>query len=539
MNAARDTTVGSPLVLSHWCSDTSEPVLETTLGGILRAAAERAPAAAALVEALPDAGARRRWTYSQLLEDSERVARALLGRFQPGERVAVWANNIPEWVILEYACALANVTLVTVNPALRPRELAYVLGQSRAAGVFFISEFRGNPMAASLESVRADLPELREMVPFPGWSQFCASGSPTERLPAVTPDDIAQIQYTSGTTGFPKGAMLHHRGITNNARLCMGRRDPATARVSVNPMPLFHTAGSCLLGAGLPQFDCCHVLVPYFDPGLVLEVCESEGATALAGVPTMLIALMEHPDFRGRDLSRLVGVVSGGSTVPAELVRRIEATLGVGFTIQFGMTETSPTITQTWPHDSPEDKAETIGQPLPQAEVKIVDPATREMVAPGVAGELWVRGYQVMKGYFDRPAETADAIVEGWMRTGDLCSMDERGYCRVEGRLKDMIIRGGENIYPREIEELLFRHPGVAEVAVVGIPDARWGEQVVAFIRPAVGQSPREEDLFAYCRESLSPQKTPQRWVFADGFPMTPSGKIQKFALRECLLAEA
>jgi fatty-acyl-CoA synthase len=406
------------------------------------------------------------------------------------------------------------------------------------AGIFFVSDFRGNRMAASLESISMDLPELREAVLFADWEEFCASGSPTERFPVVTPDDIAQIQYTSGTTGFPKGAMLHHRGITNNARFSLKRRDAATASVSANPMPLFHTASSCLMAVGLPQFDCCHVLFPYFDPGLVLQVCESEGATSLAGVPTMLIALMEHPDFSGRDLSRLHGVVSGGSTVPTELVRRIEATLGVTFTIQFGMTETSPTITQTWPHDSPEDKAETIGQPLPNAEVKIVHPDTFETVPAGVAGELWVRGYQVMKGYFDMLDETAQAIVDGWMRTGDLCSMDERGYCRVEGRLKDMIIRGGENIYPREIEELLFRHPKVAEAAVVGIPDARWGEQVVAFIRPAAGQSVREQDLFAYCRENLSPQKTPQQWVFVDELPTTPTGKVQKFVLRDRLLAK-
>jgi fatty-acyl-CoA synthase len=529
--------IRAPLSTSYWPSDTSEDVFETTVGSVLRAAAQRSASAAALVEAIPDKSMRRRWTYSELLEDSERAARALLGRFRPGERVAAWANNIPEWVVLEFGCALANVTLVTINPALRPRELAYVLGQSRATGIFFVPEFRGNPMAASLESVRAELPELREANSFADWKSFCESGSPSERLPEVTPDDIAQIQYTSGTTGFPKGAMLHHRGITNNARYFMQRRDPATAAVAVNPMPLFHTAGSCMSVVGIPQFDCCHVLVPYFDPGLVLEVCESEKATAAGAVPTMLIAMMEHPDFRGRDLSRLQSVVSGGTTVPAELVRRIENTLGVAFTIVLGMTEASPVITQTWPHDSAEDKAGTIGQPLPQAEVKIVDPATLETLPIGATGELWVRGYQVMKGYFEKPAETAAAIVDGWMRTGDLCSMDERGYCRVEGRLKDMIIRGGENIYPREIEELLFSHPSVADVAVVGIPDEQWGEVVAAFVRPVAGQAPTEAELFAYCREHLAAQKTPKHWVFVEAFPLTASGKVQKFVLREQYLA--
>jgi fatty-acyl-CoA synthase len=523
----------APLETSHWPADTSSEVLRTTVGGILREAAERAAGALALVEGVAERASRRRWTFDQLLEDSERAARALLGRFQPGERVAVWANNIPEWLLLEYGCALANLTLVTVNPALRPRELAHVLGQSRAAGVFVVPEFRGNPMAASLESVRADLPDLREVVFFGEWKAFCDTGSPGQRLPGAAPDDIAQIQYTSGTTGFPKGAMLHHRGITNNSRFYIGRRGERARGAIVNPMPLFHTAGSCMAATGFPQFQDAHILVPQFDPGLVLELIETEGAAGLGGVPTMLIALMEHPDFRGRDLSRLRAVASGGSTVPAQLVRRIEHELGVDFTIVFGMTEASPVITQTWPGDTPEDKAETIGQPLPRAEVRIVDPLSGETAPTGHAGELWVRGYQVMKGYFDQPDETAAAVADGWLRTGDLCSMDARGYCRVEGRLKDMIIRGGENVYPREIEELLFGHPAVAEVAVVGVPDERWGEQVAAFVRPAAGRGPTEQELSGFCREHLSPQKTPRIWVFVEEFPLTASGKIQKYVLRD------
>jgi len=518
---------------SHWPVDTSEEVLETTVGHILRSAAERAPGAVALVEGVPDRATRRRWTFERLLEEAERTARALLGRFQPGERVAVWANNIPEWLLLEYGCALANLTLVTVNPAFRPRELAYVLGQSRSAGVFLVAEFRGNPLAASLESVRGDLPDLREVLRFEDWEAFCGSGSPVQRLPEATPNDIAQIQYTSGTTGFPKGAMLHHRGITNNSRFYLGRRGESARGAAINPMPLFHAAGSCMAATGCPQFLDAHVLVPYFDPGLVLELLESERAAALGAVPTMLIAMMEHPDFRGRDLSRLRSVVSGGSTVPAGLVRRIERELGVEFTIVFGMTEASPVITQTWPADTPEDKAETIGQPLPRAEVEIVEPLSGEAVPCGQVGELRVRGYQVMRGYYEKPEETAETVAGGWLRTGDLCSMDERGYCRVEGRLKDMIIRGGENIYPREIEELLYSHPEVADIAVIGVPDDRWGEEVAAFVRPAAGRRPDRDELFRLCRENLSPQKTPRVWVFVEEFPLTASGKIQKYVLRE------
>ena len=521
---------------SRWPADDSEEVLETTVAGVLRTAAERAPGAPALVEGVADRDARRRWTFAQLLEQSERAARALLGRFQPGERVAVWANNIPEWLLLEYGCALANLTLVTVNPAFRPRELAYVLGQSGSAGIFLVPEFRGNPMTASLESVRPQLPALREVIHFGEWDSFLESGSPGQRLPRVTPDDVAQIQYTSGTTGFPKGALLHHRGITNNSRFYFGRRGEPARGPNVNPMPLFHASGSCMAATGCLQYLDAHVLVPYFEPGMVLQVAESEGAAVLGAVPTMLIAMMEHPDFGGRDLSRLRSVVSGGSTVPAELVRRVERAMGIDFTIVFGMTEASPVITQTWVDDTPEDKAGTIGQPLPCAEVEIVDPLSGETVPCGEVGELRVRGYQVMRGYHDRPAETAEAIVDGWLRTGDLCSMDERGYCRIEGRLKDMIIRGGENIYPREIEELLFAHPAVADVAVVGVPDDRWGEQVAAFVRAAPGERPTGEELVRLCREHLSPQKTPKVWVFVEDFPLTASGKIQKHVLKERFL---
>ena len=372
---------------------------------------------------------------------------------------------------------------------------------------------------------------------FSEWDAFCESGT-SGALPAVAPGDPAQIQYTSGTTGFPKGALLHHWGLTNNAAifaniLSLGPRD-----VYVNPMPMFHTAG-CVLGAlGTLAARAAHLPILAFEPGFVLEMVERERATMLFGVPTMLIAMMEHPDLGKRDLSSLTSAGSGGSLVPAELVRRIESTLGVRFCIVYGTTECSPLITQTRLDDTPEDKAETIGTAIPQTEVKIVDPATGATVAPGVVGELCCRGYSVMTGYYNMPEATAAAIdVDGWYHTGDLASMDERGYCRIEGRLKDMIIRGGENIYPREIEDVLFTHPAVAEVAVVGIPDEKWGEQVAAFIRPAVGSTPASAELFAYVREHLAPFKTPREWVFVDEFPMTASGKIQKYVLRDRFLA--
>ena len=286
---------------------------------------------------------------------------------------------------------------------------------------------------------------------------------------------------------------------------------------------------------GCLQSGATHVPVPAFDPGAVLELIESEGGTMALGVPTMLIAMIEHPDFTRRDLSRLRGIVSGGSVVPPDLVRRIEAALGVPFTIVFGTTECSPIVTQTRVDDRPEDRATTLGRPLPQTEVKVVDPGTGDVVAVGDVGELCCRGYLVMTGYYDMPEATAAAIDgDGWYHTGDLASMDERGYLRIEGRLKDMIIRGGENIYPREIEEVLFRHPAVAECAVVGIPDDHWGEVVAAFIRVAPGAGPpAESELFALCREHLAPHKPPVHWVFVEAFPLTGSGKIQKYVLRE------
>jgi fatty-acyl-CoA synthase len=524
---------------SYWPADTSVPVLEQTVGDVLRGAAAERPDQVALVAGVPELSARRRWTYAQLLEASERVARALLGRFRQGERIAVWAPNLPEWVLLELGAALAGVVLVTINPALRSKELEYMLKQSGASGIFLVPEFRDNQMAASLEQVRPNLPRLREAIQFPDWADFLASGSPLQTLPDVSPTDAVQILYTSGTTGFPKGAMLHHRGIVNNARFCAQRLGVTPGEVWLNPMPLFHTAG-CVLGVlGAIHSRATQIPVVAFEPGLVLDLIESERVMVSCTVPTMLIALMEHSDFGRRDLSSLRRVFCGGTLVPAELVRRVESTLGVRFSIVFGTTECSPLLTQVWPEDSPEDKATTIGQPLPQTEVKIADPVSGEPVPIGAKGELCTRGYLVMKGYFEMPEATTAAIDrEGWYHTGDLASMDGRGYCRVEGRLKDMIIRGGENISPSEIENVLFAHPAVAEVAVVGIQDARYGEVVVAFIRPVPGQILDEEELVALCRQHLAPFKTPRYWVFIDTLPLTPSGKIQKFVLREHFVRE-
>ena len=527
------------LSTSYWPADRSQPVLDLTVGDALRDAAAQAPRTTALVQGAVDLAARRRWSYAELLEASERAARALLGRFAPGDRVAVWANNIPEWVILELAAGLAGITIVTVNPALRPQELAYVLGQSQADGIFLIPAYRASPMAEMVQQVRRDLPALREVVSFADWDAFCAEAAPGRALPVVSPDAAAQIQYTSGTTGFPKGAVLHHRGVVNNARLYTARLGLGRGSVFLSAMPLFHTAGCVMSVLGAAVTRGTLILPPYFDPGLMLELVAAERPGILLGAPTMFIMMLDHPDLATTDISSVRQLLTGGAVVPPALAGRVEAEFGAPLSIVFAQTEASPVITQTAPQDTAEDRAHTLGRPLPQTEVKIVDPASGQTVAPGVIGELCTRGYHVMTGYFRDPDKTAAAIdADGWLHTGDLASMDERGYCQIGGRLKDMIIRGGENIYPREIEQVLFEHPTVADVAVVGVPDAKWGEQVAAFVRPAPGRTPDPAELFAYCREHLAPHKTPRYWTVLEEFPQTPSGKIQKFVLRERFVAQ-
>jgi fatty-acyl-CoA synthase len=526
------------LTTSSWPADTSDEVRDTTIGRVLREAATQAPERVAMVAGMPDTNDRTRWTYAELLADAEQVARGLLTRFEPGEHVAVWAPNIPEWVLLQYGAALAGIVLVTINPAYRPSELEYVLRQSRAAGLFLMPEYRGNPMAKSLDSVRANLPDLRDVVLFSEWSAFIAEGDRSERaLPEVGPDDPAALLYTSGTTGFPKGALLHHRGVTNDARFVASRLGLADGDTQVSPMPLFHVGGCVLAVLGTASVAGTYIPVLAFDPALVLELVETERAAMMGGVPTMLIAMMEHPDFATRDLSSLRVIGSGGSTVPAELVRQIEAGLGVQFSIVFGQTECSAVATQTRLDDSPEDKSETIGQPLPGVEVKVVDALSGDTVPPGTLGELCIRGFCVMTGYYDMPDATAATIdADGWLHTGDLGTMDERGYCKIEGRLKDMIIRGGENIYPREIEAVLYEHNAVADVAVVGVPDDRWGEEVAAFVRLGEGASATSGELTTYVRERMAHYKVPRTWIFVDTFPLTGSGKVQKFVLREQLV---
>jgi long-chain acyl-CoA synthetase len=519
-----------PLTTAYWPADTSSPVMETTIGGVLRAAAERAPDQPALISGDPDPARRRQWRYGELLAGAERAAQALLARFEPGDRVAVWAANCPEWVLLEFAAGLAGVTLVTVNPAYQADELAHVLGHSGARGVVLAADYRGSSLPAILASVRGRLPRLREVIPLGEWDRFCASGGGS--LPEVDPADPAQILYTSGTTGRPKAAVLTHRGLTNNARLAGAAIGMRAGESLVNPMPLFHVAGGGLLTLGLVQSTGTQVLMPHFDPGLALELTETYRGVCFGGVPTMLSALLSDPSLARRDLSSLRYALSGGAPVPAELVRRVEATLGIPFVITFAQTESSCSITVTRPGDTPDDRAETLGRPLPQTEVKIIDPRTGVTLAPGTVGEICTRGYLVMLGYLNDAEATGAAIdSDGWLHTGDLGSMDERGYCRIAGRIKEMIIRGGENVYPAEIEAVLLNHPAVAEVAVVGVADRFWGEVAGAVIRTTADAPPTEAELCEFCRGRLAAYKIPARWLFTSSFPLTSTGKIRKDVL--------
>ena len=524
----------SPLTISHFVPDGSGPPLrpDITVGKQLRVVAAEAPNDEALVEGIPGG---RRWTYEELLADAERCANALLDYFEPGERVGIWAHNLPEWVIVEYGAALAGLTLVTLNPSLQPQEASYVLGQSRSSGVLVVPEVRGNPIAAYAEQIQADLPDLRHILRLDQLNDLMSATTMRDELPEVAGTDPAQIQYTSGTTGFPKGVVLCQHSVVDNPMIWAEHIGVPEGASWVSPMPLFHTGG-CVLGVlGALSKKAKLVVLPGFEPGLFLQMIEQEKGQFAGAVPTMLIAAMAHPEFSQRDLSSWTGVVSGGAQVPEALVRQIESALGVDFTIVYGQTECSPTLTNTYPDDSPEDKGLTVGPPIAHVELKIVDPSTLETVGIGERGELWARGFFTMIEYFENPEATAETLLsDGWLRTGDLATMDDRGYCRIVGRIKDMIIRGGENLFPAEIEGVLAKHDAIAEVAVVGLPDDQLGEIVAAFVRITEGaDTPTVVGLREFIRASLSPQKTPSCWYKVDDFPLTGSGKIQKFAIRD------
>ena len=523
------------LKTSYWPATNDEALLETSCADIIRRGAHEWPNAIALIDADGVFGARRHWTYAVLFADAEQLAKKLAAQFPQGSHIAVWGANSPEWVITQFALALAGLVMVTVNPALKGDELAYVLKQSKARAIFYQRHYRGTDMRVIIEAAcSANKISLELVHPLDKISTLQIAGSGQTRLPDVSPQDPVMIQYTSGTTGQPKGAQLSHHSVANNARLMalIKKLDEYTVNLAV--APLFHTAGCVANVLGSLQTGGTMLLPSAFDAASMLDLIAEEKVTYTFGVPTMLIALLEEQAANPRNIGSLQTVFSGAATVPVEIVKRVENEFGARLIIGYGQTETSPSITHTRVDDSPQDKSETIGYPLPHVEVKIIDPETGDTLPLDHAGELCTRGFLLMMDYFDNPEATATTIdADGWLHTGDLCSMDARGYCRITGRLKDLIIRGGENIYPREIEEVLYAHPAISEVAVIGIPDDYWGEEVGAVVKTVRGATVRGDELKNHLNDKLAKHKIPKHWYAMENIPATASGKLQKFKLVE------
>jgi fatty-acyl-CoA synthase len=523
----------------------SVPLLGETIGENLRRTVGRHGDREALV-------ARHqgyRASYRELWEQTGLAARGLMARgVRKGDRVGIWSPNRFEWVIVQYATARMGAVLVNINPAYKTAELEYALDQSGASFLILSSGFRTADYVGMLGEVRSRCPDLREaLVLEDGWEALLRDAERVgeddlaEREAELQFDDPINIQYTSGTTGFPKGATLSHHSILNNGffigeRLAYTERD----RVCI-PVPFYHCFGMVLGNLACTTHGAC-IVVPAesFEPLATMETVQEERCTALYGVPTMFIAELEHPDFGRFDFSSLRTGIMAGSPCPVEVMRKVQTVMNMPeVTICYGMTETSPVSTQSRTDDPLEKRVGTVGPVHPHVEIKVVDPATDHVVPRGETGELCSRGYIVMLGYWNNEAATREAIDAGrWMHTGDLATMDEDGYLNIVGRIKDMIIRGGENVYPREIEEYLYTHPDVADVQVIGVPSERYGEEVMAWVRRREGSTVTEEDLDAHCRGRIATFKIPRYWKFVDEFPMTVTGKIQKFRMRETAIEE-
>lgn len=526
------------LTESYWPKEAGE-IREITLPELLRGAAAAKPDQLALVHGAADPAERREWTYAEFLADAEAAARALLGRYQPGDRIAIWAPNSAEWVILQQAIAMAGMIVVAANPAYRSTELEYMLKQSQAKALFYAGEYRGTQLRDILDEVVPTTPELKDLYCLDRWDDFLSTAASETALPTVAPRDPVQIQYTSGTTGSPKGALLHHMGIVNEATLVGERAGNAEAGgVCINAMPMYHIGGGAVTELQTISAHGTYVVVPAFDPALILELFETYGGTHGLFVPTMLLALLEHPDRAAHDLSSITTLWTGAAPVPEALIRRVTEEFGCRTTILFGQTEMHGVTHQTRVTDSPQDQANSVGQPVPELEVKVVDLLSNEVVPIGEQGEILCRGYQVMLEYFQNPQATKATISDdGWLRMGDIGVMDDRGFVKITGRVKEMIIRGGMNIYPREIEELLFDHPAISEAVVTGVPHEKWGEEVAAVLRLKSGlEMPSAAELKGWCRERIAAHKTPARWYVTANYPMTASGKIQKYILAKNII---
>ncbi len=552
--------------LSYFHAPGNLPLLGRCIGEVLDQTAASYPDNPALIVRHQN----KRYTYRELLAEVELAARGLLRLgVQKGDRLGIWATNCAEWVVTQFATAKIGAILVNINPSNRAFELEYALRQSECQTLLLIRGFRDCDYVETVRSICPELagsqpgalqseklPNLKNLV-FIGekqapdgmyhWQDLLATGREVpaaelrQREAMLEFDDPINIQYTSGTTGMPKGATLTHHNIVNNGYLVASAMKFSHRDRLCIPVPFYHCFGM-VLGNMACVVSGATMVVPaaYFDPLETLRAASEERCTALHGVPTMFIAELEHPEFSRFDLSSLRTGIMAGSPCPIEVMRRVVQLMHLReMTIAYGLTEASPVITQTTTQDPVELRVSTVGKPLPHTEVKIIDLATGKMVPIGVPGELCARGYLVMKGYYRNPDATRRAIDEdGWLHSGDLATMDENGYCKITGRAKDVIIRGGENVYPREIEEFLYTCPGISDVQVIGVPDLKYGEQVVAWVKLEAGLKLTAEDIIQFCEGKIAAYKIPKHIKIVDSFPMTVTGKIQKFRMREISIQE-
>ncbi|MBI4939283.1 MAG: AMP-binding protein [Actinobacteria bacterium] len=528
--------------LPSYSSSTADvPLLGETIGANL----ERTVARYGDREALVECATSRRWTYNELDIAVDQVALGLLVLgVTMGDRVGIWSPNCAVWMFVLYATAKIGAVLVNVNPAYRAHELTFVVNQSGMRVLVSAVEHKGSDYRAMVEAVRGDCPALEQVVHIgePSWTDLVEAGGRADHhrldevMATLSFDDPINIQYTSGTTGFPKGATLSHHNILNNGYFVTEVLGFTVEDRVCLPVPFYHCFGMVMGNLGATSHGACVVIPsPSFDPGLALQAVQEERCTALYGVPTMFIAELSHPDFAAFDTSTLRTGIMAGSPCPVEVMKRVVDEMHMAeVTIAYGMTETSPVSTMTRREDDLDRRTSTVGTVMPHVEVKIVDPTTGLEVPRGTAGELCTRGYSVMLGYWDEPAKTAEAIdAAGWMHTGDLAVMDPAGYVNISGRIKDMVIRGGENIYPREIEEFLYSHPDIADVQVVGVPDVRYGEELMAWVVMKAGREPlTAEAVRAFCADQLAHYKVPRYVHVVDGFPMTVTGKVRKVEMR-------
>jgi fatty-acyl-CoA synthase len=515
-----------------------------TIGADFERVAARFPERTALVSRHQGV----RMTYAQLDAAVDAVASALLGAgVAAGDRVGIWAPNCTEWMLVQYATAKVGAILVNVNPAYRSHELEYVLRQSGVRLLFSASAFKTSDYAAMVDEVAGGLEALERtvFVDGPEWEEF--AGAPVDRaavaarLAGLSCDDPINIQYTSGTTGFPKGATLSHHNILNNGYFVTELLGLTEEDVTCLPVPFYHCFGMVMGNLGTLTHGACVVIPgPSFEPGTTLEAVAAEGVTSLYGVPTMFIAMLDHEDFASYDLSSLRTGIMAGSPCPIEVMKKVVERMHMAeVAICYGMTETSPVSTQTRVDDPLERRVGSVGRVGPHVEVKVVDPETGLVVERGDPGELCTRGYSVMVGYWNDPERTAEAVDRaGWMHTGDLATMDDDGYVNIVGRSKDMVIRGGENVYPREVEEFLYTHDAIADVQVVGVPDERYGEELCAWVIVRAGAAVSEDEVREFCRGRLAHFKVPRYVIFADEFPMTVTGKVQKFKMRDASIEQ-